>query len=91
LNGGEVAVLQEIVDKQLTGLEKQFQGTGPFVWADSPSVADIVIFALVCSPFPGLIAAGADISKYPKVLACAEAVKNHPCMQKFKSQREYMQ
>ena len=41
------AVLQEKVDKQLTGLEKQFQGAGPFVWADSPSVADIVIFALV--------------------------------------------
>jgi glutathione S-transferase len=70
--------LPEAAEKVLITLEKIISRKtceGPFFTSTSePTLADLVIFDSVNSPFPGLKALGVDLSAYPKLVACSEAV-----------------
>jgi glutathione S-transferase len=70
--------LPEAAAKVLIALEKIISRKtcdGPFFTSTSgPTLADLVIFDSVNSPFPGLKALDVDLSAYPKLVACSEAV-----------------
>ena len=57
---------------------------GPFFHQNSgPTLADLAVFDSIESPFPGLKALGVDLSRYPKLVACADAVGKMESIQKF--------
>ena len=59
------------IDKKLepimSALERNIPDTGFITGGDRPSVADLTIFDLFTSPFPGLVAIGVDLIPYEKV------------------------
>lgn len=81
------STLQVSVDKFLAGVERTLQRKGSdgpyFLGGDTPSLADLAVFDNVCSPFPGLRALGVDLTAYPKVVACADAVSESPLVAAF--------
>jgi len=72
------AALQTAAAKFLAGIERALARKGSegpyFLGGDAPSLADLAVFDNVCSPFPGLRALGVDLSAFPRVVACADAV-----------------
>ena len=73
-----LAALPAAAGKFLAAVERALNrkaSEGPyFLGGDAPSLADLAVFDNVCSPYPGLRALGVDLSAYPKVVACADAV-----------------
>lgn len=65
----------------LDGVERQYsREPGPFLYAEAgrgPTLADIALFNVVVSPFPGLRAMGVETAKYPKIEECIVAVEKH--------------
>jgi len=52
------------------------RNSGPFLYAkDGPSLGDLAVLDLVSSPFPGLVALGIDLAKYPNIGTCVAACK----------------
>merc|ERR1719150_3007405 len=45
-----------------------------FFCEDGPTLADLAVYNLIESPFPGLKALGIDLAPYPKMCAVAKAV-----------------
>jgi len=73
--GGKEA-LPDKVKPLLVGLERMYQGPGPFLYtseAEGPMLGDLAVCNVVTSPFPGLAALGVDMSPYPKLQACVAA------------------
>ena len=57
---------------------------GPFfVSTDGPTLADLAVFDNVISPFPGLKMLGVDLTPYPKLMACVNAVGEDEKVKKF--------
>ena len=80
------AALPEAAGKFLAALERALDRSavdGPFFYSTEPSLADLAVFDNVYSPFPGLKALGVDLSAYPKVVACAEAVASNDRIKAF--------
>ena len=57
--------------------------TGPFFCVDGPTLADLVVYDFLESPFPGLEALGVELAEFPKVLAVAEAVAKDPYVESY--------
>ena len=74
--------LPTAVVKFLSGVERILErknSAGPyFLGGDAPSLADLAVFDNVYSPFPGLRALEVDLTPYPKLVACADAVAASP-------------
>jgi len=74
---GKVA-LQASAPKVLAGLERILDRKtcgGAFFFCESgPTLADLAVYNMIESPFPGLRAVGFDFKPYQKVLAICEAV-----------------
>ena len=71
-----LAALGDSVVKFLTAIERVLErktSNGPF-FLDTLSLADLAVFDNVNSPYPGLRALGVDLTAYPKIVACADAV-----------------
>lgn len=75
--------------KFLAALERMLErktADGPFFFSapeSGPSLADLAVFDVVHSPFPGLLALGIDLGAYPKLVACAAAAGEHPKVKAF--------
>eukprot|EP00747_Dinoflagellata_sp_TGD_P080924 gnl/TRDRNA2_/TRDRNA2_161088_c0_seq1.p1 gnl/TRDRNA2_/TRDRNA2_161088_c0~~gnl/TRDRNA2_/TRDRNA2_161088_c0_seq1.p1 ORF type:complete len:327 (+),score=44.58 gnl/TRDRNA2_/TRDRNA2_161088_c0_seq1:190-1170(+) len=78
----------------LAGLERQFRGSGPFLYcseADGPSLGDLAIFDQLTSKWPNLRALNViDFRQYPKLEACVAACKAAPVLQAYLIAREAM-
>jgi glutathione S-transferase len=70
--------LQENAGKLMAVLEKMLERKtceGPFFTsASGPTLADLAVFDNINNAFPGLKALDFDLSAYPKLVACADAV-----------------
>merc|ERR1712129_271495 len=54
------------------------KGTGPFLYtreSEGPCLGDLALFDTVTGTPLGLLAMGVDLSPYPKITACVDAVK----------------
>jgi glutathione S-transferase len=58
----------------LKGVENQLPASGFVNGGDAPTLADLALFDVVSSPFPGLKALKVDLSPYPKLNALTTAV-----------------
>lgn len=70
-----LAGLSDKVRPLLEGIERQF-GDGPFLYSpesEGPTLGDLAIYNFCMSPYPGLVALGEDIARYPKMKACVDA------------------
>lgn len=67
-----------IAKKNIAGLERVLERkmcSGPFFFSESgPTLADLAVYDLVESPFPGLKKLDFDVKPYPKVCAVAAGV-----------------
>jgi glutathione S-transferase len=64
------------VTPTLQGIERQYAGPGPFLYAPEtagPTLGDLALLDVVTSPFPGLRALQVDLTPYPKIQACVSA------------------
>jgi glutathione S-transferase len=70
--------IQVDAGKVLVGIERMLERKtceGPFFTSTSgPTLADLAVFDTINNPTPGLKALGVDLSAYPKLVACSEAV-----------------
>jgi len=79
-----MGALPEAAAALLAPLERTLnKAEGPFFHPGGPTLADLAVFDSIESPFPGLKALGVDLSPYPKLVACADAVGKTECIQKF--------
>ncbi len=80
-----LSALGDSVAKFFTAIERVLErktSSGPF-FLDTLSLADLAVFDNVNSPFPGLRALGVDLTAYPKIVACADAVAASPAVAAF--------
>ena len=73
----------------LDALERDLPAKGFVHGAESPSLADLCVFDMVTSKFPGLKALSVDISKYEKILALVEKVRAVPNLKAYLSSRGF--
>lgn len=79
----------------LDGIERLFKGPGPFLYSQEehgPSLGDLCILDLVTSDGPGLNNMDIDLSSYPKIRGCVEAVlksKVYPKLSEYISSRGF--
>merc|ERR1712151_1070113 len=67
--------LPAAVERYMGGLERMLPESGFVHGRDIPSLADLAIYNLMTSPFPGLIAMKQDMSAFPRVNSTTAAVK----------------
>jgi len=67
--------LPAAVTRYMGGLEKQLPESGFVHGRDIPSIADLVIYNLMMSKFPGLLALKQDMSPFPRVASTTKAVE----------------
>jgi hypothetical protein len=60
----------------LAALERALARSSTVFFSSSAqaSLADLAVYDSITSPFPGLTALGMDLTAYPKLVACANAV-----------------
>ena len=78
--------LPAAASKLLGALERTLERKtvqGPFFHGTTLSLADLAVFDSVESPFPGLKALGVDLTPYPKLVACAQAVGQDETIKAF--------
>lgn len=74
----------------LKGLERVLPAKGTFLHGgSSPSAGDIAVFDFCTSMFPGLVKLGIDISKFDKVRALVEKVRNVPTLKAYLAKRGF--
>ena len=73
----------------MSAIERNIPATGYITGGDRPSVADLAIFDLFGSPFPGVRAVGADLSPYPKFVALAKKVGEYPSVAAYVKERGF--
>jgi glutathione S-transferase len=73
----------------LAGLERILERktcSGPFFFSEmGPTLADLAVYDMIESPFPGLKALKFDVTKFSKVSAVASAVAEDPRIKAYKS------
>lgn len=67
--------LPENVERYMGTLNGHLPESGFVHGRNIPSIADLVVYNLVTSSFPGLRAIGADLSALPRVLSTVETVE----------------
>jgi glutathione S-transferase len=66
---GKTAPLLQALERTLARSSTVF-----FSSSTEASLADLAVYDSITSPFPGLTALGIDLTAYPQLVACAEAV-----------------
>lgn len=79
--------LPNAIGPVLKGLERMLERktcSGPFFFSErGPTLADLAVYNLIESPFPGFKALKVDLKEYPKVNAVGEAVAKDPKIQAY--------
>merc|ERR1712127_840812 len=81
--------INESLEKTLSALERNIPASGYITSGDRPSIADLAIFDLYSSKFPGVVAIGADLSSYPKFVALAKKVAAYPTVAAYAKERGF--
>jgi glutathione S-transferase len=75
--------------KSLSALEKLVPDAGFVNGLTDPTLADLAVFDLCTSPFPGFAALGVDLSAYPKVASLVARVKASPNVAAYAEKRGF--
>merc|ERR1712224_33354 len=81
--------LDETIKPTMSAFERNIPSSGYITGGDRPSIADLAVFDLYSSPTPGLIAARADLSPYPKFVALAKKVATYPAVADYIKERGF--
>eukprot|EP00939_MAST-03C_sp_MAST-3C-sp1_P001824 g1824.t1 len=81
--------LPEGTKKFLEAFERDLPTTGFVQGLSHPTLADLAIFDVCTSPFPGLPKLGVDISKYSKITALVASVKAFPALKTYLAARGF--
>merc|ERR1712226_889279 len=64
--------------------------TGAFFFSNTgPTLADLAVYNLIESPFPGFKALGVDLQPYPRLRRVAEAVSADPRIKAYYSNQTF--
>jgi len=82
--------LPVVVDKFLGSIESTLPEDGSYIHGgDVPSLADLAIFDVCTSKFPGLFMLGEDISPYRRVVALLHKIREFEPLQKYLLARRF--
>jgi len=82
-------VINESVKKNMSAVERNLPADGFVNGFDRPSLADLAVFDLFSSPFPGVVAVGVDMAPYPKFVALAKRVGAYPSVAAYVKARGF--
>jgi len=68
--------LPAATQRYMSGLNRRLPESGFVHGRDIPSLADLAVYNLVTSKFPGLRAMKQDLSAFPRVLSTVKSVEN---------------
>ncbi len=79
-----------VVEKFLGSMEAMLPQNGDFIHlGDAPSLADLSIFDLCTSKFPGLFMLGEDISQFPRIVALLHKIRQFEPLKFYLSERGF--
>merc|ERR1712025_604378 len=81
--------INESTKKNLSAIERNIPASGFVNGGDRPSLADLAVFDLYSSPFPGVVALGVDLTPYPKFVALAKRVGGYPSVAAYVKARGF--
>jgi hypothetical protein len=79
--------LPETAKKFLTQLETMVPEKGFVLGKPTPTCADIVLFDMVTSPFPGLLALKVDVTPYKRINAIVKLVGEVEGIKAYKAKK----
>ena len=79
-----------VVEKFIGSIDATLPDNGDYVHGgEDPSLADLAIFDMCTSKFPGLLMLGEDISRFTKVVALVHKIREHEPLRAYLSLRGF--